>query len=514
MENAFSKWLAIAMLAASSVWCRAADGNDPVVVRYHFAGTVKLTDANYDEIKKILHLPSSVEYRELVLNRFAAKIAAGISGNKSGALVRPLLDDLLANESAGVFGVPGQQPQSFVVAVHLPADRAAAWKQNLGQSSDNMNGLHVRNEGEWLIVARGSALKTAEDKFATDIRKNHRPVAALSGTILEANIDWPRLSNLPVIAALPLKPAVLQLKVSPKGSHLRTEIHAHYAEPIAWKSQEWHLPTETIRDPLVSFTAGQNAAAFMKPQQWTGRIGENPLTNQFFIWSDLNLPFETSALFPRKDAARHVQLLGRKWPSDFNAELKQHDLGKLKYLAQTNEILWQGLPIITPFLTSIKEKSGEFLLAGTFVFVSGGPPAPADLWAQFKRSDLVYYDWEFSGPRLAQWRMIEPLLPYFPTARTNYDTSAQSAKNAKAPHTPTTIVENWVTALIPALSPSKEASANGNVVTEITRSSSTDYTIVRSSQLGFTGFELLILSHGLAGVPLPELPKPPGMPGQ
>lgn len=499
MQKVFCKSLAVAAIALSTVWCHAAVGNDPVVARYHFAGTSQLTAKNYENTRKLLNQPSSVEYRDLVLNRLSGKVAVSVLGKNSAASVRPLFDDLLAYESTGVFGVPSRDPESFVIAVHLPNDRAAAWKQILGKS------VSLHQEGDWLIVSRGATLKAADDNFTAEIRKNHRPAPVLQDTILEANVDWPRLNNLPALVSLRFKPAVLQIKVSPKGDHLRTEVHAHYPQPIEWKSKQWLLPTETIRDPLVSFSAGQNAAAFMKPSQLAERIGENPFTNQFFLWANLNVPFETSALFPMRNAARHVQSLGRELPARFNSELEKRYEGQLKYIEKTNQLVWQGLPIIVPYVKSIREKAGEFLLAGTFVLAPGGPPAPADLWSQFKgRNDLVYYDWEISGPRLAQWRMLTPLLPMFPMVRTN--DLAWTHKSAV--HTPAAVVDHWLSGLIPALTPSKQNPSNGNVATQVTRNSASDYTVVRSSQLGFTAVEMMMLSHVLADTQPPEAQRP------
>lgn len=506
MVKVFCKSLALVAIGVGSFWCHAADENDPVAARYHFIGTSQLTATNYDTTRKLFNLPSSVEYRDLVLNRFAGQIGHSISENS--AVVRPMLNDLIANESTGLFGVPGAEPESFVIAARLPTDRAAVWKQNLGKSSDNVNSVHVHQEGDWLIVARGAALKTAEDNFTAEIRKNHRPVPALKDTVLEANIDWPRLSNVPGIASLPFKPAVLSVKVSPKGNHLRTEVHAHYPQAIAWKSQQWHLPTETIHDPLVSFTAGQGVAAFMKPSQLAQRIGENPFTNQFFLWANVGIPFQTGALFPMKNAQRHVQSLGRELPSRFNAELKKTYNGELKYLEKTNELVWQGVPILAPFVKAIHEKAGDFLCVGTFALIPG-PQPPADLWAQFKgRSDLVYYDWELAGPRLAQWRMVTPLLPIFPVKRAGEDSVPRITKTNKVSHTPTAIVDSWISDLIPGLSPSNENHSNGNVVTEMTRNSATDYTVVRSSQFGFTGIELFLLTHWLADTHPMEVRRP------
>jgi len=511
MEKVLCKSLAIVFVAASGFWCRAAVENNPVVARYHFVGTAQLTAKSYEQARKLLNLPSSVEYRNLVLNRFANEIAASVSpskGQNEGSTVRPLLDDLIANESVGAFGVPGTGWESFVIATHLSKDRSAAWIQSAEKLADAPNALKLQQEGEWLIVSRGAALKAVEDGFVAEIRSHGRPVAALNDTLLEATVDWPRLSSVPVVASLPFKPAVLNVKVTPKGDHLRTEIKAHYPQPIGWKSQQWHLPTETIHDPLVSFTAGQNIAAFMKPSQLAERIGENPFTNEFFMWANLSLPFETTVLFPMKNAHRHVQSLGRELPSKFNAELKKTYDGELKYLEKTNQLVWQGVPILAPFVTSVHEKAGEFMCIGTFALVPG-PPPPADLWAQFKgRSDLVYYDWETAGTRLAQWRMLTPLLPIFPTKRVGEDEVPPTSKTNVVSHSPKAILERWVSDLITSLSPSKDNNSNGNVVTEVTRNSASDYTVVRSSQVGFTGIELFLLTHWLADTHPMEVRRP------
>src|SRR5689334_15392400 len=115
MQKVFCKSLAVAVVALSTVWCRAAVGNDPVVARYHFVGTSQLNTKNFENTRKVLNQPSSVEYRDLVLNRLSGKVAATVLGKSSAATVRPLFDDLLAYESTGVFGVPSRDTESFVI---------------------------------------------------------------------------------------------------------------------------------------------------------------------------------------------------------------------------------------------------------------------------------------------------------------------------------------------------------------------------------------------------------------
>jgi hypothetical protein len=100
--------------------------------------------------------------------------------------------------------------------------------------------------------------------------------------------------------------------------------------------------------------------------------------------------------------------------------------------------------------------------------------------------------------------MLSPLLPIFPAQRLY----TKGSDNAATNHTPAAIVERWITGVTTALTPSTNNSANCNVITEVTRNNPTDFTVVRSSELGFTGIEILLLSHWMGDVPLPAVPRP------
>jgi hypothetical protein len=102
--------------------------------------------------------------------------------------------------------------------------------------------------------------------------------------------------------------------------------------------------------------------------------------------------------------------------------------------------------------------------------------------------------------------MVSPLLPIFPAPR-SYSRGGPG-ENAATNHAPSAIVDRWITGVTMALIPSTNNTANCNSITEVTRNSASDYTVVRSSQLGFTAIEMLMLSHWLADVPLSAVPRP------
>jgi hypothetical protein len=131
-------------------------------------------------------------------------------------------------------------------------------------------------------------------------------------------------------------------------------------------------------------------------------------------------------------------------------------------------------------------------------------PASDHLWSQFQqREDVVYYDWEITGVRLMQWRLLSELLPVLPPPAGDDARSQKAAKNAKPPttlsrsQTATVLTEAWLAELSTPLL--------NNTGTEVTRNSPTQLTIVRNSQFLFTGLELVLLSHWLADAPVGPL---------
>jgi hypothetical protein len=147
------------------------------------------------------------------------------------------------------------------------------------------------------------------------------------------------------------------------------------------------------------------------------------------------------------------------------------------------------------------DSNGDFLLARVFPGDSPYVAASEQLWSQFQQRDnIVYYDWEITGLRLMQWRLLTEMLPVFPPP-TPGDIARRdkAARNAKPPvmagqaNTPLAITESWLAELAGPLD---------NTITEVSRTSPTNLTVLRNSQFLFTGLELVMLSHWLADAPV------------
>jgi hypothetical protein len=141
-----------------------------------------------------------------------------------------------------------------------------------------------------------------------------------------------------------------------------------------------------------------------------------------------------------------------------------------------------------PFLRVAPGNQGDYLLAGLFLAEETNPSAPDNLWAQFEnRSDIVYYNWELTGARVHQWRLLSEIMRLLPPVSGRGKPPAADKKSVP----PLIAVENWLSGLEVVL---------GNTVTEVTRTGPDELTVVRSAPFVFTGLELVWLSHWLADV--------------
>ena len=159
-------------------------------------------------------------------------------------------------------------------------------------------------------------------------------------------------------------------------------------------------------------------------------------------------------------------------------------MGELQILDGLSRVMWVGLaPGLFPYLRPAPESDTEFLQAGIFPLneVVTNPP-PAELVEQLtSRTNLLYYDWEITQARLIQLQALVPFLPLFLNVQ-NPGTNSASFK--------------WLDAIEPKLE---------NTVTEVSVASPRELKLVRNSQAGFNGLELIALAHWFEGTNFPRL---------
>ena len=481
----------------------------PVVATYHCAGFVPLAaDANLLTLHKAATLPSAPAVCQLVVSRFAQVAAQNLSlgtNLATAALLEPMVSDVLTAESLGSFGEATAKPLSFVLALRLDAARAQVWQQNLAKAfagpgeklqveeftgwewkSGGADGLWLLPARDWLLVGRGDDLAPVRSEYLTQLKLQGRPGASLQSHWLEADVDLTRWAALLPGSLRLFKPARVQLTVATEADHLHTTAHVTYPEPIAWQSSPWQLPVSLVPNRFNSFTAGQNIAAFLNLDPRFSQLTDSPLTNQFCLWALGGMPFLDFAAWPAVNT-NVLERFSRETVAAFDSDLKRFNGTQLVWETNLHRLALGNLRVTIPTVEAVEDKTGTFLVMSIFQRMPVPQPATDDLWKQIKgRTDLVYYDWEITGSRLQDWRLLGRML-LFPQPRPMSDGMIEAGNKE----------DKWLTDLIPFWS--------GNTVTEVTRVSPNELSVARNSPMGLTGIEIFELCDwlGVLGIGQP-----------
>jgi len=496
----------------------ATNANAPVaevLLRIHFAGTRALAgDPNAAKLNRIFALPATQALAAQTAGKLARAwpvitgLAAGAPAG-AAALFRPLLADLAQTESllewrAFTNGLP-----IWTLAVRLDEAPMRRWQSNLtafaagvvpgrlvAAKVEGCDGWLAKNEttrrtfgfvraGEWLVIGAGHLDVPASHPLLRNIKATGRPVAA-DGNWLSFEAD------LPALAGIFHWPADLdwpqaRFTVMGRADNLRTLGSLTFPRPMRWPTEPWHVPTNTIQDPLISFTALKGLRGWLANQELAKNLEWRSPPDQLFLWAQSEVPFQTYLAWPAAGAAGELTRVLPRLQARYNPRLKLDALGEIRQVTSRAEVAWQGLPIIVPFIRPAPEPGGDFLLAGIFPTDLRTNPPPPELMAQLTgRKGLLYYDWEITESRLAQWRQLAQL---------------QILIASRPPVPGDAAADRWLEAVGPLL---------GNTVTEATVKSPAELAVVRQSHLGLTGFELLALARWLdePGFPFSKTPPP------
>lgn len=504
-------------LGAVNMECGAHAAPD-LVANYHFIGGKSLAnDTNAATLKKVLELPESVTLRSNVLQKLAGLPAheLGKSQNET-ALIRPLLDDLLRAESMGEWrsGTNGE----ILFAIRLDENRASLWSTNLSKAlsawtgkstaptvwekfsgwelkqSSTPNLIRFIHAKDWVVFGAGQNQLPLQNNLLRLMSKDGRPPKLKGTNWLEATIDWQKLSLWFPLTNSPVRLVRTEINCFGKNDSLRTVVRAVYPENFKWKSQPWQVPTNLIRDPLISFTAAQNLSLIMNEPQKFQRLSVHPIKDEFFLWAQSSAPFFSFGAIPQKDPKDAFKRLSKEVPQIFSPDLEKEHLGKIIRSTNNQEIIWQGLPFIVPHLGA----TNGYLFGGLFPSLRSTNLPPSELFAQVtSRTNLVYYDWEITQERLSHWHLLSQILPPFPR-------KVDAEKLRLAVQSGRANTNAWKEAL--RLNNDWQAAAGkflGNTATEITVTGPGELTLTRKSNLGFTGFELTLLIRWLCD---PEFP--------
>lgn len=479
-------------LASGTLPAQAAEG---VWVQAHFAGRQALQKmAAGSRLLKAEALPAARQWEEQVADKVAllgpGVFNLGLPTNAAPAL-RPLVQDWW--QWGGRLEIRGQGGQrQTLVALRLPPERRAVWKQTLDSLKATAGArLAAGEEGSWLVAAGGQEAAGAVQRMVAQIQSGQAPELPKE-TWLQARFHGPALApalGLPAEADWP----EVELEFSTKGEDVRVQGTLQYARPVAWKPEPWRIPRPLIREPLVSFTAANGVAPWLSKTRWFQGFDLKAAPNQVYGWSQSGMPLLVQAAARMDDATNTVTRLANKLPPVAYQIIGGNKVGDFFWVSNRAELLWQGLPLMSPLLKAARTPEGEYLWVQMFPAPAVSTNPPPELFAQVSnRPNMVYYSWEITEQRVNSWRQWFQLLPLFSHVR-------QTPANLPG--------QVWLQAVAPLL---------GNTVTEITFVSPQKMNFVRRGPVGLTGFELNLLARGLDLWGLPpdfgKLQKPPPKP--
>jgi hypothetical protein len=489
---------------------KSTDASAPAA-KIHWLGKKRLaTDKSATNLLAIWNMPESAKLEAQTLDRFATapwrllKSATPLS-NAPVALLRPLLDDLVREESYLEVRAAPQQPGELVLAIRLDAARAGLWQKNLAAVLESLTGvrsttkdfslqtsdfrLQLTRSGDWTLVAMtaGTGSRDSDSRLLADftarIQRNHVPFpASTTNYWLTAEADPRRVSDAFSLGwRWPDHLSEFNLALLGDGQNVRTLGALVLSQPAKVPLEPWHIPTNLIAKSVTSFTAVRGLAPELKNSKWFGELQVGPPPNQLFVWSLPSFPMETVVSFPLARNDNRYALVQQRLLSAGNQWIATNSTGKFVPAEGSPGVIWQGAPFMTPFVRPMRSGADDFLCLGLVPTPLTNAVGHVDLagrvWA---RTNAVYYDWEFTGPRIESWFYMGQLF------RVIFGRGQLPSDSA---------VTAWLKALQPKLS---------NSGTVITLTGPSQLSLERSSTIGLTAFEL----HALADwIESPEFPR-------
>ncbi|MCW5551147.1 MAG: hypothetical protein KIS67_03165 [Verrucomicrobiae bacterium] len=482
------------------------------VARIHWLGKQRLArETNAAYFMGIWNLPESSRLEGQTLDKLAVapwrfwKGEAAVT-NAPRALLRPLLEDLVREESYFEVSHARSQPGEFALAIRLTNESAGLWQTNLATALESLTGLRVSppsagrvgwllkkhdppnlielaRVGEWTLLAAGQNTNALLRDVMARIDRDGAPFGSRTTNYwLEANLDLRRVSEaLTLNWELPKAWPQISLAVIGDGENVRSRGELTFSEPLSLELEPWNIPTNLVRDPLVSFSAIRGIRPWLASLDFWKEFTSGLVPNQFFTWAQQGAPMQTYLAVPVAESSNHLRSATPVILKRGNDWLATNGVGRLEQLSGRSGVVWGGGPFVAPRLESVSAPEGDFIFAGLWDRLPSSNAIPPELLeGVVGHPDLVYYDWEITQTRLDAWIYLGQV----------FRLVSQKAQMPKA-----SASMAWFTAA---------GSKMGNSVTVVTGSGSQRLSFVRKSSAGLTALELHLLTDWLES---PQFPR-------
>jgi hypothetical protein len=456
---------------------RAALPDPNLLARIHFAGGQTIAaSSNFMPFTNEFASAEALVLRQQTAVKLAQFLGAWLPAQNGAKVIdgaaklRPLLDDLQNCEWFLEARLAGNGQPVMSLLVKLDNARTKLWQANLAPFFPT--GSFKPVDG-WLLFASAPTAPALARK----------PDAAW----LTADLNWPRLVKyLPALAGLGLPET--QFSVAPTGADLKINGKFLFPENLAIKLDAWCVPTNTLRQPFVSFTAVRGISAWLKTQPWALPYQINPAPNQYFVWALPQVPFQTFAAYPVADSLTTLkQLYSQLEVKLATANAKNEFMMPFSLVMTNREISLRGMPFIAPTIEAVSEPAGQFIVAAGFPNVPRSKPLPPELFTRLGQKNLVFYHWEITAERFP----AALNLSQFGLMMTSHKQLSGDSASMK-----------WIQRMGGSL---------GNTVTEVFQTAPDQMTFTRRAPGIFTAGELLALGNWLEATNFPgcDLKLPP-----
>ncbi len=476
------------------------------VAKIHWLGKKRLaTDKSATNFMAIWKLPESAKLEAQTLDKLSTapwrlwKTAPPLS-NAPAALLRPLLDDLVREESYLEVRAAPKQPGELVLAIRLDAARAALWQKNLATVLESCTGgrvdrsaggvgfnlplsagnLTLARAGDWTLVAvnAGKGAKAAGSGLLADftarIQRGKVPFAASTTNYwLEAQADLPRLSETLALGwKLPQTFPLLALRITGDGKNVRTYGDLNFPQPLPATLDPWRLPLQLTAEPLTGLTVARSFTPILERMGILSPDQVKQFPGQFLLWLRAGPPLQLFFAFPTDDARREFRRIAPPIKDWVDGHADARRFGAIVVNPDSCELAWQGLAFCSPYLRVGTNGQTEYLTGG-FGLTPPHIQLPKELHEYVsKGTNLVYFDWEFAADTLPQWRYLDDV------SRMIFDGAHASRLRAGRNSM------NWMLKNMTNLSHS---------VTELRQLNPKQLEVTRKSTLGLSSVELDIL---------------------
>lgn len=480
-------------------------------MRLHFVGANAVQ--NHREalvLRDIAKIAEGAPVFQLITRQLAGKWSAGLgiapspaTNQLAGAIAEILRAEIY-------FELTSPNTAAWRLAARLPEDKAKSVQTTLQDFAraakavveakvdatgswrftplKTKQATHVSYQRGWLVIdSTGDAQPSNWRQHLMQHGKLSLPTGPIGALSVKSTLlkTWvPRLQNG--------APFDVSLMTKVRKGTLRTEGTIDFQHPVKPDLEPFQLPTNTLRDPMISFTAARGISGLLARQpelrQW--RLPKYP--NQLIAWTESDRPVYTTMAMPLKGADGWFKKQIPRFEESLGLIVESKGMGTIKYMTNYHAAVWRGLPLIAPYV-SPNPRDPDWLFAASFPgFLPKGAitnAPPEQLLSQIRnRDDLIYYHWEVTEPRVQQLQLISSLA------------GVLMMKRMPLAGNPMPV---WIKAMQDRL---------GNTITELTRASDRQWRFVRSSSVGLTAAELAVLGQLLTpSKPMAGMPLPPGL---